>query len=188
MREQTGGAVHALIETELDEYVLTKKRGVTVLDFVPHHETLRCSQRALDNISLRMAIVVSSAYGITISRGTFASSVVAYRAAQLAIDSKRYGLRRYVDYARLVGNRYPHVLALTHAAQARFTTMFANDRHDSWPHPFEPGSFVTESFDELCETARESACTLIPAFVQPDFSIDACDGLASGVNFRGQRV
>ncbi len=187
-REQTGGAVHALIETEFDEYLLTKQRGVTVREFVPHRETLRCPQRVLDRVSLRMSSVVAGAYGIEISRSVYASSVIAYRAAQVAIDSKRDGLRRYIDYARLVGSRYPHLLALTHVARTRMSTMFANDAHEPWPHPFEPDSVITESFDELYDAACVRACALIPVFVAPGFSVGECEELASGVNFRGQRV
>ena len=183
---RSGREVHALIETDLDEYLLMQKRGETVGTFVPHRETLRCSADALCAVSAAMAPVAQAVYGLDLPSRAFEASVRMYRAAQTALDSKRDGLRRRIDYAHmLTGAAYLHVQALTHTGVPR-DTAFANNDRVPWPHPFTPGETVSASFDELYEDALFQARDLVPRFAQLGFTAAQCEALASGVNFYGQ--
>lgn len=183
----SGSTVHAMVETEIDEWLLREKRGLTVAEFSPRRETLSCASDALVEISAAVADIANAAYGIALPRGAFAASVRLDRAAQLMIDSKRAGLRRYVDYAVLTGRRYPHVLALTHSA-GEGDTPFTNEDHVPWPHPFEDGEVICASFEELYAMALDRACTLLPEFTREDFSPADCAELTGGLNFRGERI
>ncbi|MBQ9043859.1 MAG: zinc dependent phospholipase C family protein [Eggerthellaceae bacterium] len=186
--ERSGREVHALIETDLDEYLLLQKRGETVETFVPHRETLRCNADVLRAISAAMAPVTQDAYGIGLHANAFATSVLMYRAAQTALDSKRDGLRSRLDYAHvLAGPAYLHVQALTHTGDPR-DTPFANNDHIAWAHPFKPGEIVSASFDELYDDALSHALALIPQFAQPGFARAQCEAIANGINFYGQPV
>ena len=185
---RTGREIHALIETELDERLLAKKLGTTVADYSPHDEILACPTAELAAISTRFAPVVESTYGLTMPKLTFVTSVNMYRIAQAALDSKRDGVRKYADYAKLAGKAYLHIQALTHSATPQPVVSFANDDHVPWPHPFEGGKIVSASFDELYEEALRRACTAVPQFAQRAFSAADCDKLTGNVNFRGERV
>lgn len=178
--ERSGREVHALIETDLDEYLLLRKRGETVGTFVPHRETLRCNADALRAISETMAPVARDAYDMELPASAFAGSVRMYRAAQAALDSKRGGLRQRLDYARVLsGSAYLHVQALTHTGAPR-DTPFANNDHAPWPHPFKSGEVVSSSFDELYSEALSQALALVPRFAQSSFTFE------SSINFYGQ--
>ena len=183
-----GSEIHALIETELDEHLLAKKLGATVATFVPHREILGCAPEVLIAISTRLAPVSERIYGIALPQLAFASSVKMYRAAQAALDSKRDGARRYIDYARLVGKEYLRIQAMTHSATPNPDPAFANSDHSAWPHPFEDGKTVNASFDELYETALDAALSTIPRFAQADFSAADCEALTRNANFKGERV
>ena len=187
-RKSAGRAVHALIETELDEYVLARKLGVTVASFVPHRETLACPERPLAAISERYAQVASRTYGLDVAKQFFAASVRMYRAAQWALDSKRDGLRRYVDYARLAGKHSLRILAMSHSAVFRNETPFANADHYSWPHPYEEGRIVSESFEELYGIAFEKAVDYVARYARPDFGHADCVELTGNINFGGKRL
>ena len=182
------GTVHALIETELDEYVLFKTLGVTVDTFVPHREILVCSGWALDAISTSMMDVVRGVYGIRIPALLFGSSVRLYRRAQLVLDAERDGLRSRYDYARIVGKHYPHVLALAHKPVRCTSTMFSNDDHVPWPHPFAPGAVMDASFDDLYRAAFEKAMLYVPRFAEPGFSRSDCEALTGNLTFSGKQA
>ena len=186
-KKQRGRTVHALIETELDEYMLSK-RGMTVETFVPHKETLVCPADVLGALSRRVGVVVGEIYEMLVPATMFSSSVLMYRAAQATLDAGRDGVRSVIDYARLAKNRYSHIQALTHSVPKRANTTFANSDHTPWPHPFEQGAVVSESFDELYEHAFARACNLIPRFAQPDFPQADCRAITNATNFYGQRV
>ena len=183
-----GGSVHALIETELDEYLLTKTLGVSVKSFVASKEILICPDQELSVISRRFAKGATQAYEYRVPDWLYLSSVRAYRTAQHALDSKRNGLRSHIDYAQLVGKHYLHVQALSHNASLRSETPFANDDHLPFPHPYEEGKVVDDSFDDLYQRAFTRALDAVPRYVQTSFSAVDCAVLSDGINFSGKRV
>ena len=183
---QVGGAAHALIETEIDELLLTRRYGVTVKDFVPHRQILVCPDKTLSLISKRYAAIVREVYGLQIPDWLFQSSVHTYRVAQVFLDSGRVGSKDHPSYASLLGPQYPHILALTHEARLRMATTFSNDDHVPWEHPFLDGCVVDKSFDDLYKEAYAKAIETIPRFGQADFSLHDCLELTGRLNFRGQ--
>ena len=187
-RDHGGSEAHALIETELDEYVLTTHRGVTVDTFEPHRETLKCASPDLVEISASLARAVGNTYALEVPPSAFATAVRLDRAAQVVFDSRRSGVRTRFDYARLAGRRYLHMLLMTHAAVLREETPFANGDYFPWPHPYEEGAVVDASFDELYASAFERALEVLPRYARVDFSYADCEALTQGVNFSGRRV
>ncbi len=185
-RAHEGREVHALIETEFDEYLLTTQRGQTVGSFSPHREILTCEPGALLAISAKLRPVASDVYDQNIPIAAFASSVQLYRAAQKALDSKREGLRRHIDYARMAGASYLHIQALTHTDRPLPNTPFTNSDHRSWPHPFEPGATVSTSFDDLYEKSMRMALEYVPRFARQRFDVGDCVALTARKNFYGQ--
>lgn len=167
---ENAGEVHALIETELDEYALATRRGLTVGAFSPHREVFGDVGEILPALSPGVAAVAADAYGVRMPAGAFANGVRLHRIAQASLDSKRDGLRRLVDYGRLAGSAYTRIQAMTHADTLRTDSPFANSEHLPFPHPFAEGRMFSASFDELYDAALARACELAPSFAQTAFT------------------
>ena len=180
--------VHATIETALDEYVLTAKLGATTAMLPPHKTMLRCPLPSLISISHAFSPALEDAYDLKVPDTTFMSAVSLNRLAQQALDSKGAGLRQHFDYLAGMGMTSAYVLALSHRAEPLPQTPFANDDHTTWEIPLSNGKTISASFDELRAQALGRAQELLPAFAEPDFSLEACEKLVDNVNFLGRAV
>ena len=180
--------IHFLIEAELDEYVLASKLGVTVREFPPHREILRCTAEALKPISTAYADVARVMYRKKVPMPLFAASVELYRCVQLMLDGRRSHIAHRVDYARLAGPYFLTVDTLTHSGTLRVDTPFANHDHIPWPHHHNPGEIVNESFDDLFALAFSRALEFLPLFAQRNITLDDCRDITCGRNFSGKIV
>lgn len=185
---RSGRIVHALIETELDEYMLNAKRETTVESFQPHREALRCGEPELWAISGSLSSVTKDTYGLALPALAFAGGVHAYRTGQHMIDARRNYPTLSPDVAQLTGDAYLHIKALTHSAALKEQASFANLDHVPWEHPFVPGAVMDASFDELYAAAFAKALDSLPRFAQAGFDASACAELTGSVNFYGETV
>ena len=181
-------AVHAAIETAVDEWYLTVKLGETAQSFPPHREMLRCSTAVLRDVSPRMADVLADAYGMEVPSMLFAAAVRANRVAQRMLDSKSGGLRRYFDYLEALGVASPYVRMLSCEGRAMRSTPLANEDHIPWKHPFVEDAIIDASFDELYQAAFDRAIATLPAFGSAGFAPDACRAISASINFSGKPV
>lgn len=181
-------SVHATIETEIDEYVLTSHLGANVVDYKPHEQMLKCVPGALKAVSWQMAAALRQTYGLDVPQGLFATAVELNRVGQRLLDSKSSGLRGRVDFFPRVDYAVAYVRALSPAGASRAATMFANDDHVPWPHPYVPGEVMDASFDELYAATFQKALEVVPRFAEPGFGLRECRELTGGVNFLGKRV
>ena len=181
-------SVHATIETEIDEYVLTSRFGTNPAEYRPHERMLRCPPDALGAVSRQMAGALGQAYGLRVPAGLFATAVEMNRLGQRLLDSKSSGLRGRVDFFPRVDYAVAYVRALSHSGASRASTMFANADHIPWPHPYVPGEVMDASFDELYAATFERALAVLPRFAEPGFGLRECRALTDGVNFLGKRV
>lgn len=179
--------VHAVIETELDELALTAKRGETVAQFNPATAVLKGSRPMLDTVSHLYALAVKNAYDLNIPPNLFARAVGAERAAWRLLHSPG-GVKRQAigTIERLVR---PHSLtaALSHRAEERTYTPFANAEHAPWRNPFT-GAENRADFWELYESARENALAAIAAIDRDDFSAADAARITADLNFYGEPV
>ena len=187
-REHDWHGIHFLIEADLDEYVLASKLGVTVREFLPHREILRCSRETLAAISTAYADLSQAMYGNRVPSSLFAASVELYRCVQFMLDGRRSPLVQRLDYARLAGPHFLAVDALTHSSTLRVDTLFANHDHIPWPHHHNSGEIVSESFDDLYALAFSHALELVPRFARRDITPDDCRAMTGGRNFSGKVV
>ncbi len=178
--------VHATIETEIDEYMLTIKHDATAATLPPHKTMLRCSSATLAEVSRGYAKVFRDTYGLDAPETAFSTAVSIYRVAQQALDSKSSGLRQRFDYLDWAGMPSAYALALSIRPEPRSCTSFANDDHTPWENPFAEGKPVSESFDELYARALARAIEVLPAYADPTFDLEACKTLVNNVNFLGQ--
>lgn len=187
-RDRDWHSVHFLIEADLDEYVLASKLGVTVKEFVPHREALRCSNASVARVSSAYSDAIFDLCGRNVSKDTFAAGVSLYRAAQHVLDSRRSRIWKRLDYMRLTGRYYVSLDSLTHSGGFRKQTPFANEDHVPWPHHHNEGEVVRESFDDLYDCALARALEFVPRYAEPCFSLEDCRDITEGLNYSGKRV
>ena len=181
-------SVHATIETEIDEYVLTTHLATNPVAYRPHLQMLRCSDAALAEISCGMARALSQAFGLRVPQGIFASAVELNRIGQRLLDSKSGGLRARFDFFPPVGYAVSYARALSPAGAACTFTQLANDDHFPWSHPYIAGAVIDASFDELYAQTLQWAAAVLPAYGAADFGLDACRALTRGINFLGREI
>ena len=197
--------VHATIETTLDEFVLTNRLGTTTAAMPPHQTMLQCPAAELLRISEAWADVVNRVYGIECPSATFAMAVGLNRTAQAALYSgeagikgavarskdliaQRLGIRGRLATVPTIAGALAYAHALSHRASPLPRIPFANDDHTAWPHPFQEGRVVSESFDELYAKAMQKARETLPVFAQRNVSTSWFEEVAGHVNFHGRPV
>ena len=179
-------SIHATIETEIDEYQLTRKLNQSAASYPPHKNMLCCSSDTLADVSQSMAGVLDRTYGLSVPSGLFATAVELNRAGQRLLDSKGSGLRGRFDFFKPLGYSVSYLRALSHSGASREYTVFTNSDHYPWPHPYEPGKVFDASFDELYDQAFQKALAILPAFSERGFDAAACRQVTQGINFLGR--
>ena len=177
----------AVVETELDELVLTAKRGETVATYHPATSVLRGRDSMLDTVGRLYAGAVDDAFGLTMPKTMFKSAVRAERAAQRALYSPTGAKRAVLSAAeRLVR---PHAMtgAMSHRAAERATSAFANGERAPWRHPATE-AVSRASFWDLYDQARAGALSSIKVMDADDFDLAASHRLTADVNFYGEPV
>ena len=179
---------HSTIETEYDEYVMTTHLGATVATFVPHKRALPCSESNLKALSHGISDVVGQTYGLQVRPATFEFAVRLNQLAQAMLDSKSLGLRQHFDYLKPLGMSSAYVLSMSHINAPRHDSVFLNNDHIPWPHPFGKDAVVDASFDEIYVRAAQKARQHIPRFAQSSIDDRCYREITQGVNFSGREL
>lgn len=179
--------VHAVIETELDELVLTAKRDETVATYHPATSVLRGRDSMLDTVGRLYATAIDDAFGLTMPKGMFKSAVRAERAAQRALYSPTGAKRAVLSAAERLLRPHAMTGAMSHRAAERATSAFANDERAPWRHPATE-AVSRASFWDLYDQARAGALDAIKAMDADDFDLAASHRLTADVNFYGEPV
>ena len=179
--------VHAVIETELDELALTAKRGETVASFNPSRAILKGSEAMLGAVSRLYATALRNAFGLDAPDNLVRAAVKADRAAQRVLYSPTGAKRRAVAAAERTVRPHSLLGALSHRAEERTYTPFANAEGAPWPHPFTD-AVSTADFWELYEQARVGALAAMEALDDDGFDAAAARRLTADVNFYGEPI
>lgn len=179
--------VHALIETELDELVLTAKRGETVATYQPATAILKGSDALLTTLSQLYAQAVKNAFDLDIPENLFKASVKANRRAQRLVHSSGGWKRSALGSLERLVRPHSIMSALSHQAKERTYSAFANEEHALWQHPaLEAQS--TASFWDLYQEAHTRALAAMEALDSDQFDLEAAHRLTKDVNFYGEPV
>lgn len=180
-----GHEVHGIIESELDELVLFFKRNTTVATFNPATNILKAREHVLSIISKMYAFVALTVYGQFVPANLFARSVRNYRLAQAAFYSPTGAKRTLVGRMERLARPHSFFQAMSHRPVELTESMFDNRDHRAWKNPFT-GATHTESFWDLYDTARAQACTTIPVFDQPGFTVETACEITRDLDFSGR--
>ena len=180
-----GSDVHALIESELDELVLTVKRDTTIASFKPARDILKASPHVLDIVSALYVYVAREVYGMIIPADTFKASVRAFRSVQGLFYSPSGLKHNLLGRVEMLVRPHSFYRAMSHRNLARTRSAFCNDEHAAWENPFT-GETSTASFLDLFEQAKARAQADMLILNAPAFSRDAARTITHDLNFSGE--
>ncbi len=180
-----GREIHAEIERELDEMVLTAKRHQTVRDYPAVDNTLEARPEVLAIIQKLYAYLALSVYGIQIPTSTFPTAVECYRITLAAMHSP-FGVKRMLAMmAERQVRAHSFFGAMAHKAQLIEDSWFANSAHETWTNPFT-GETHTLSFWDIYQEAIDAAADSIERFGRRTFTEDDARAITRDVNFSGE--
>ena len=182
-----GNEVHAVIESEFDEMVLTAKRGETVATFNPAVNILKGSDHMLDAVSALYANVVFSVYGKVIPVGSFKGAVKCFRTVQHLFHSPNGVKREAIARVEELVRPYSFYRSMSHRAILLETCAYDNHEHATWENPFT-GETSADSFWDRYEKASERFDQARVAFDADDFDLEAARAITGELNFSGEPV
>ena len=185
LTRDNGSDVHALIESELDELILTTRRSATIETFNPSKAVLKASDYALNVISAMYVQVALDVYALPIPANTFKMATKAFRRTQALLYSPSGLKHNIIGRIEMKLRPYSFYRAMSHRGGERTYTAFANLEHHAWENPYT-GARSTESFVDLFERAQARAFADLPAFDSPSFDVEAARAITSDLDFSGE--
>lgn len=182
--EGAGSDVHAVIESDLDSWVLWQERHETVRDF--HTEAVLCTTDRVDRVAGALVSQVGlQVYGIEVGPEQYAGAVRDYRFAYKAIEpADSVKLKVFSSIERLF-RPHSHLAAMAHHVVATDECAAANlDRH-AWTDP-STGEVSHESFADLYHDALHVWPDFAEAMVKGD--ADRMRTLVDNRNYNGEVV
>ena len=179
--------VHALIETELDELVLSTRRNETIATFNPSKVVLKASDRVLDVISKLYVNVASDVFDQQIPPNTYKVALKLFRKVAAVFHSPDGLKRNVLGRLEMLIRPYSFVRAMSHHNRLIYESDFDNRNHEVWINPWDE-SPCTLSFFELYDKALSRALCEIVTFDENDFETDKCESITQTLNFRGESV
>ena len=184
LSREDGSEVHGVIESELDELVLYKKRGTTVAEFNPSTEILKASDFALNAISKMFAYAALTVYGEIIPADMFARAVKDFRLVQRVFYSPSGAKRAVAGSIERLVRPHSFFQSMSHRAVELEESAFDNRDRKPWENPFT-GETSTASFWDLYNEALAKAYDNIHAFDRAGFNLEASRALTGNLDFSG---
>jgi hypothetical protein len=171
--------VHAVIESEIDSWMVWKERHATVAQYPPAGE-LALPERAAAAGGALTAFVARYVYGLSVSEGAYARSVSDMRWVYRHIEP--YGSARYYRAGLIERTVRPvsHLQTLAHEITTSDECPAANLDHLPWEDP-STGEASTKSFYDLFGDALKAYPGYAAAFL--DGSIE---GTFGDIDFDGR--
>ncbi len=187
LSREDASEVHAVIESELDEIVLFRKRETTVADFNPAQEILKASDFVLRVVSKMYAYVALTVYGEIVPEDLFKKAVRDFRLAQRAFHSPRGLKRAAIGRIEELVRPYSFFRAMSHRPVETAESAFDNRAREPWENPFT-GAVRTAGFWDLYDEALHRAHDGALAFDQASFDAKAAHRLTGDLDFSGEPV
>ena len=144
--------VHVEIECELDELVLTVKRGQTISTFDPSTETLQASDRVLNIVGAMYEFALAISHAETLPQNCFRLSVKAYRQTLRWLYSVTGVKRELIGRFETLFRQHSYLRAMIHKNIKLTESIFDNHEHNAWVDPWDKHQ-RNESFWDLYNSA-----------------------------------
>lgn len=177
--------VHAEIEREIDELVLTKKRNQTIREYPAVENTLDASPEVLAIIQKMYAYMALSLFSEQIPENLFATAVECYRITLAAFHSPHGVKRTLIMAAEERLRAYSFFAAMAHKVHLVNESWYANSQHEAWANPYT-GEVRDASFWDLYQEALELVADAIERFESSSFSMEDARAITRETNFSGE--
>ena len=158
--------VHALIESELDTWMLWSARQQTIAD-APAHADLKRTKRVSRVGGTIFSQVAWQVFGMTINPERYEGCLRDYEIVYRAIDPTGNPRGRMIAGAEQLGTRYSLLDALSHAAEAGEDCPSANLGCRPWVDP-STGEQRMDSFPDVFYNSLDKWSELVEVFIGGD--------------------
>lgn len=181
--ENSGNQVHAVIESDIDSWMLWQKRHCTILESAPAAE-LAYTDRILQVAGALMSQVAWAVFGIEITPSAYGVTVKNMELLYKAIDSTSGFGAVGLGHAERLLHEHSLVQSLAHRVTRSETCPACNLEHHEWTNPWttEPSC---ASFIDLFDEALQGWSELALAFTHGD---DELKTALEGRNYSGKVV
>lgn len=181
--DDAASEVHAVIESDLDSWMLWRARRATVLDCPPAGELVRTGR--IERVAgALMSQVAWAAFAIPLGATEYGASVGNMELVYRLIEPAGSGRSRAIGTLERLGRPHSQLESLAHRVVRGDDCPAANLGHAEWVSPFD-GTSSHESFDERFEAALADWPALAAAFTHGG---DGLRQAVGGLNYSGMRL
>lgn len=179
-----GVDVHAVIESDLDSWVLWQERHETVSEF-PSSSVLCSTERVSRVAGTLVSEVASQVFGIGIEPDQYAGALRDYRFAYRAIEPADSAKLRLFAHVERLFRPHSHLAAMAHHIVTSDDCAAANLERHAWREP-STGKVSHESFADLYHDALHAWPDFAEALVRGD--VERLRRLVGNRNYNGELV
>lgn len=176
--------IHAVIESDLDSWLLWEKRHATVIEH-PVADNLMRTERIDHAAGALFAQTALDVYGITIGVEEYAGSVRDYNWEYGRVDPAGSQRSRLIGIIERMARPHSMAESMAHYVKRTDECASANLDRRAWVHPFT-GETSHDSFADLYDQACLFYPELAEAYVRDDEALIA--KLVDNVNYEGRSV
>lgn len=158
--------IHAVIESDLDSWILWEKRRATTSERPPAGNLMRTPRTERVGGAL-LSQVALSVYGTAVGPREYAAAVRDYELFYRAIEPAGSVRARLIGAAERLARAHSIAQSCSHYVRRTDECPAANLGRRRWRHPFT-GEVRTDSFADLFDEARLAYPALAEAFVRGD--------------------
>lgn len=174
------GEVHAVIESDLDSWMLWKTRRATVLDCPPSSELVRTGR--IERVAgALMSQVAWSAFSVSLGATEYGAAAGNMELVYRLIEPAGSGTSRTLGSLERLARPHSQLESLAHRIVRDDDCPAANLGHVEWVNPFD-GSRSRDSFADRFESALAGWPALAAAFARGGKELHAAVG---GLNYSG---
>lgn len=182
--EGRGGEVHAVIESEIDSWVLWEFRHATVLECPPADELAR-TERIDEVAGALVSSMALGTFGVSVGAREYPSAVADFEWVYRLIEPATSPRVRLLAGAERRLLHSSHALAQAHYPRRSDGCALANLSRLPWTDPWT-GAARTDSVADLFDQACERWDDLARSYVMGDE--DALRAQIGGINYEGRPV
>jgi len=183
--EKDRSEVHAVIECEIDEMVLFRKKQVTVAKFSPATEILRGSDFVLSIVSKMYSYVSLVTYGIHSPENMFTSCLKSFRRTERVFHSRSGIKRKLLGDLEEIFRPHSFVRSMSPRALKITESNFDNHERATWVNPFT-GEETRADFWELCTAAFAKVQRAFVLIDRETFGPETARVITKNLNFSGE--
>lgn len=173
--------IHAIIEAELDSWMLWEKRNMTVLD-VPCTQALARTSRIDRICGAMLSQVAWEVFGISVGAAEYGLAVKNYQLVYRVIDPPASRLPQLLARIEKLSRPYSRLLAQAHPVVTSSDCTFANLEHHAWKDS-ATGEVSIASFPDLFHDALLAWPVFSKRLVEGDQ--ERLEAMIGGINYLG---